>query len=289
VKTNTGCIPCFLRQAYEALERTDKDDLSKREILKEVSLELFKMPFDKSPPQIARRIYSIINDLIGIKDPFKKEKRHSNELALRLYPKLKKRVDEASDELLEAVRLAAIGNVIDLGAKSTFDIEEELKEDKNQEFAIFDYDKFKKKLEEADEILYLGDNAGEIVFDKILIEELKKPVIFAVRDKPTINDATIEDAVTCGLDKICRVISSGSDAPGTVLDLCNQEFLEIYNRAPLIISKGQGNFEELSDEDKPIFFLFKAKCQTVADELNCKVGDMILTTPMLRTSLKSKL
>jgi damage-control phosphatase, subfamily I len=281
MKTNTGCIPCFLRQAYEALERTDKDDAAKRKILKEVSLKLFKMSFDKSPPQIAKEVYALINKLTSIADPFKEEKKHSNELALKLYPELKKRVEKADDKLFEAVKLAAIGNIIDLGAKSTFDIEEELKEDANQKFAIFDYDKFKEKLEQTDKILYLGDNAGEIVFDKLLITQLKKPVIFAVRDKPVINDATIEDAHICGLDEVCEVISSGSDAPGAVLDLCNDGFLKIYNESSLIISKGQGNFEELSDEDKPIFFLFKAKCQAVADDLNCKVGDMILKRQIL--------
>lgn len=277
MKTNTGCIPCFLRQAYETLERTDKDDNKKREILKEVSSRLFELPFDKSPPWIAKEIYSIINRMANTNDPFKKEKKHSNKLALNLYPELEQRVKQSEDKLLEAIRLATIGNIIDLGAKSSFDIEKELKEDENQEFAIFDYDKFKEKLKQTDEILYLGDNAGEIVFDKLLIKQLNKPVIFAVRDKPAINDATIEDAKICGLDKVSRVISSGSDAPGTVLDLCNEEFLKLYNSASLIISKGQGNFEELSDEDKPIFFLFKAKCQAVADELNCEVGDMILS------------
>ena len=277
MKTNTGCIPCFLRQTYEALERTGKDDNKKREILKEVSFRLFELPFDKSPPQIAKEVYSIINRMADTNDPFKKEKKHSNKLALDLYPELEQRVEQSDDKLLEAVRLAAIGNIIDLGARSTFDLEQELKEDENQDFAIFDYDKLKERLKRADKILYLGDNAGEIVFDKLLIKQLKKPVIFAVRDKPIINDATIEDAVVCGLDKVSRVISSGSDAPGVVLDLCNEEFLKIYNESFLIISKGQGNFEELSDEDKPIFFLFKAKCQAVADELNCKVGDMILS------------
>jgi hypothetical protein len=277
MKTNTECIPCFLRQAYDVLEKTNKSEEAKREILKKVSLKLFEMPFDQSPPRIAKEIYSIINELADIKDPFEKEKKHSNDLALKLYPELKERIDKADDRLLEAIRLAAIGNIIDLGAKSTFDIEEELKEGENKEFAIFDYSKFKDKLEKCDEILYLADNAGEIVFDKLLIEILHKPVIFAVRAKPVINDATMQDALYCGLDEVAEVMSSGSTAPGTVLDLCSDEFLEIYNNSSFIISKGQGNFEELSDADEPIFFIFKAKCSAVAKELNVNEGDMILS------------
>jgi len=144
----------------------------------------------------------------------------------------------------------------------------------------------KQALDSTESILYLGDNAGEIVFDKLLIEEMGKNIVYVVRNKPIINDALIEDARDCGIDKIARVISSGSDAPGTVLNLCSREFLEIYHKAPLIISKGQGNFEALSEEKAPIFYLLKVKCPVIAKDIGCKVNDLILKSNLLTSSEK---
>jgi len=145
----------------------------------------------------------------------------------------------------------------------------------------FDYQEFKYALNNAESILYLGDNTGEIVFDKLLIEELSNmlpdvKITYVVRDKPVINDALMEDAVSCGLDKIVDVISSGCDAPGTILDLCSKEFLKLYESAELIISKGQGNFETLADEKRPIFFLFKVKCPVIANHTGFNLGDIVL-------------
>ncbi len=277
MKTNTHCIPCFLRQANETLDRISVPENKKREILKAVSDAIFKVPFEKSPPHVARKVYEVISELTGIEDAYKKEKKHANELVLKLYPELKKRINNSGNPLFEAVRLAAIGNIIDLGVKSTFNLEEELKEDSNTEFKIFDFEIFKDKLSKAKNILYIADNTGEIVFDKLLIEEIKKPVTIAVRGKPIINDATLEDALNCGLDKVAHVISSGSDGPAAILDSCSREFLDIFDKADFIISKGQGNFEELCDRDEPIFFIFKAKCPAVADDLRVNVGDMILS------------
>ena len=127
----------------------------------------------------------------------------------------------------------------------------------------------------------MADNAGETVFDRILIEEIKKgdsnkEIIYAVKESPAINDALIEDAYYCGIDRIAKVISSGSDAPGTVLSLCSKKFLKLYRNADMIISKGQGNFEALSNAKRPIFFMFMAKCPVIAREVNCKIGDVIL-------------
>ena len=277
MKTNTHCIPCFLRQANETLDRINVPESKKREILKAASDVMFKVPFEKSPPYVAREVYKVISELTGVEDPYKKEKKHANELVLKLYPELKKRINNSGDSLFEAVRLAAIGNIIDLGVKSSFNLEEELKEDSNTEFKIFDFEIFKDKLGKAKNILYIADNTGEIVFDKLLIEEIKKPVTIAVRGKPIINDATLEDALSCGLDKVAQVISSGSDGPAAILDSCSREFLDIFDKADFIISKGQGNFEELCDRDEPIFFIFKAKCPAVADHLQVNVGDMILS------------
>jgi uncharacterized protein with ATP-grasp and redox domains len=166
--------------------------------------------------------------------------------------------------------------VIDLGVNKKFDIEEEIDVVLEKDFAIFDYEKFKHYLDKTDKILYIGDNAGESVFDRILIEEIKKPVIYVVREIPVINDVTREDAIQAGIDKVAPILSSGTSAPGTVLETCSSEFIELYRKSKFIISKGQGNYEGLSEEKGLIFFLLKAKCWVIADDIGVKEGDIVL-------------
>ena len=179
-------------------------------------------------------------------------------------------VNNSKNRLLTAIRITIAGNVIDLGVGKEFNILEDVEKILDQEFAIFDFEGFKYQLKNATSILYLGDNAGESVFDKILIEELNKPVTYVVRDLPVINDVTIEDAISSGLDEVAEIITSGTSASGTILNLCNDVFVERFNSADMIISKGQGNYEGLSNVDRLVFFLLKAKCAVIANNLKVK-------------------
>ena len=286
MRTYLDCVPCFFTQALKAARIAGADENMQKKILGEVSKLVPEFPLDSTPPEMGRVVYQLVNKLTGKEDPFREIKKDSNQLILNLYPKLKMMVENSKDRILTAVRLATAGNIIDYGAPTSFEIEEEVANCLKSNFAVFNYLEFKQALDNAELILYLGDNAGEIVFDKLLIEEMEKNTIYVVRDKPIINDALIEDAHDCGVDKIARVISSGSDAPGTVLNLCSREFLEIYHKAPLIISKGQGNFEALSEENIPIFYLLKVKCPVIAKDIRCKVNDMILKSNLLTSSEK---
>ncbi len=251
-----------------------------REVLDRIAKELPQISVNSTPPEMGRKIHRIVRQITGSSDPYKNIKDKYNKIALRLYPELKERVRKAKDPLLMSIRVAIAGNIIDFGVKTHIDIEKEVEEILKQDFAIFDYIPFKKVLGHTTELLYIADNSGEVVFDRIMIEliieKLNKKVTYAVRKKPIINDATIEDALFCGIDKVARVISSGSDGPGTFLFLATNEFRSYFNRVKLIISKGQGNYETLSEEDKPIFFLLKAKCPVIAKDLGCKAGDIVL-------------
>ena len=284
MRTYLDCIPCFFAQALKAARITGADESMQKEILDEVSKLVPGFLLESTPPEMGRIVYQLVNKLTGNKDPFREIKKSSNQLILNLYPKLKMMIENSKDRVLAAIRLAIAGNIIDYGAPTSFDIEEEVANCLKSNFAVFDYSEFKQALDNAESILYLGDNAGEIVFDKLLIEELEKEIIYVVRDKPIINDVLIEDAHDCGIDRIAKVISNGSDAPGTVLNLCSKEFLAIYHKAPLIISKGQGNFETLSEETAPIFFLLKVKCRLIAKDIGCTVNDMILKSNLLNPS-----
>ena len=276
MRTYLDCIPCFFNQALRAGRIATGDEIKLKQLLDEIGTMLRGIPLDSTPPETGMLIYDKIREITGRSDPYKEIKRESTEKALALYPALKNKVAKSDDKLLTAIRFAIAGNVIDFGVNRNFDIEAEIDEVLKKDFALFDYDKFKDYLAKTDEILYIGDNAGESVFDRILIEELKKPVIYVVREMPVINDVTYEDAIQAGIDKVASILSSGTSAPGTVLETCSAEFKEVYKNSQFVISKGQGNYEGLSDEKQLIFFLLKAKCWVIATDIGVNEGDIVL-------------
>ena len=287
MRTYLDCIPCFFRQALEGARIVGAGPKVQKQVIDEFAKIIPEVSLNSPPPEIARFGYNLLKKLSRNNDPYKKIKQKSNRLALKIYDKLKNKVVHSSDRLLTSLEIAIAGNIIDFGVKNNLNIDEELKKILVREEkyihrkTIFHYSAFKRALSEAKNILYLADNAGETVFDKILIEEIrkkypKKIIYFAVKDRPIINDALLEDAEYCGIDKLAEVISNGSDAPGTILQLCSSNFKKIYRKADMVISKGQGNFESLSQEKRPIFFLFMVKCQVVAKHTGCKLGDIVL-------------
>lgn len=276
MKTYLECIPCFFKQALFAARTATRDEATIKRVLDGVARLIPGIPMDQPPPETARGVYAEIRKATGESDPFKAYKEKSIQRTLALFGKMKSEVERAEDPLRAAVRIAIAGNVIDLGANPDFDLEAELKEVQRRDLGIDDYASFQQALEESRGILYLGDNAGETVFDRLLIEVMGRETVYAVRDTAIINDATVEDAEKSGLGEVARIISSGCDAPGTILSRCSPEFLEAFESADLIVSKGQGNFETLSDVDAPIFYLLKTKCSVIARHLGTKNGDMVL-------------
>ncbi|MDD5259032.1 MAG: ARMT1-like domain-containing protein [bacterium] len=287
MNTYIDCIPCFFRQLIEGARIIGVKPKRQKQIIDEFARIIQKSTLRSSPTEIISHGYHLLTKASTTGDPYKEIKQKSNNLALGLFAEIKHRVKRANDRLLTAVELAIAGNIIDFGIKNNLNVHEELKkimaaENKSiHNKSIFHYAQFKQDLKKAKRILYLGDNAGEIVFDRVLIEEIKrmypqKSIYYAVKEKPIINDALLADARVCGIDKMVSVISNGTSAPGTVLSLCSKGFKRIYKNADIIISKGQGNFESLSQEKRPIFFLFMVKCPVVAKETGCKIGDTIL-------------
>jgi len=252
------------------------DEKKIKELLDVVGCMIKDIPMEHTPPETGEVIYRKVRELTGVEDPYKSVKQSSIQEALDLVPELKKMIDEADDRLLAAIRLAIAGNLIDLGVRRQFVLTDEIGKIMNQDFAIFDYAAFRKHLDNTSSVLYIGDNAGESVFDRILIEELGKPVTYAVRDIPVINDVTMEDAIASGIGDVAEIISSGSTAPGAILRFCNALFLEKFEHSDLIISKGQGNYEALSEVNRPVFFLLKAKCKVIAGDLDVRVDDIVL-------------
>ncbi|MDX9881635.1 MAG: ARMT1-like domain-containing protein [Prolixibacteraceae bacterium] len=279
VATDYRCYFCFAR-AFERI--IEKENLSSEEKQKFAS-DLFGMfnteKREFSVPAFSRDLHHFLRQYIKNPDPYKEAKRQSNDLALSMYPDFKKMVLESENPFETALRLAIAGNIIDYGVSDHFDLEAALTKVLNSDFTIDHSSELKNAVTKAKTVLYLGDNTGEIVFDKLFIETMMHPNLwFAVRGAPVINDATLEDAHYVGIDEVSDVISNGYDAPSTLPEHCSAEFQELFNRADVIVSKGQGNLEGLIDNpsNKEIYFLLMVKCDVIADVLGVAKGSFVV-------------
>ncbi len=267
------------RQALDAARSVTHDTALQETILREVLSWCSQCAYDQPPPLMAARIHRRLRELTGVADPYAAARNDQNCMALALLPELEAMVAAADDPFDTAVRLAIAGNIIDLGVKGDVkktDVRESI-QDSLAHGISGDLEEFRAAVEKAERILYLADNAGELVFDRLLLQRLpRERVVLAVRGAPVINDVTLADAEQCGITGLVAVVDNGSDAPGTVLAECSQEFRSIFRAADMIISKGQGNFETLNDEEANIFFLFKVKCRLVAEHTGLRLGAQAL-------------
>ncbi len=278
MKTSLECVPCFIRQAEEAVTLSTPDPLMREKILRKILHTLADADWTDSPPAIARDLHRIIRKETGDPDPYREVKKRMNSLALDAGASCRERIENAPVPREAAVRAAVAGNLLDSGAKIRIRPEDlpNLLATLWEKPLAGDPQELFREAEKATRILYLADNAGEIVFDRLLLNFLPmEKVTLAVRGRPILNDALREDADVAGFTGLIPVIDNGSDAPGTVLADCSQEFLEAFQLADLIISKGQGNYETLSAVRAPIFFLFTVKCPIVADQIGEPTGTMV--------------
>jgi uncharacterized protein with ATP-grasp and redox domains len=284
VRTYLDCYPCFLRQALDAARRAGVGDTQQRAVLDRVLEALRQVEPAATPPEIGNRVHRIVRQVAANGDPYREAKTASTRQALALYPRLKALVREADDPLDVAVRLSIAGNIMDAARGQECDLWSTVERVLAQPFAADDGMAFHEALDRADTkgrngvvpLLYLADNAGETVFDRVLIEALDVPVVYAVKGGPTLNDATREDALAAGVDRVAEIISTGSDAPGTILDRCSKEFRKLYERAEIIIAKGQANYETLSEAGSKVFCLLQTKCPVIARDVGVLVGSIVL-------------
>jgi uncharacterized protein with ATP-grasp and redox domains len=277
MRTSIECIGCLVRQAV-GLARLNIPAEKQEVFIRDVLKGLAGFDYESPPPIMAMGMYKILRNLTSINDPFAGIKAVYNDKALAFYPRLKEIMASSSDPINTAIRIAVAGNIIDFAAGNhgTVPIEETLEKALVASFAIDHMGRLRQRIDDAGSILYLADNAGEIVFDRVLIEEIgPERVTCAVRDVPIINDATKEDAVIAGLTKICTVISSGSKAPGTPLEICTDEFRDLFYSADMVIAKGQGNYETLTHIGRDIFFLFMVKCPIISREVGVALYSFI--------------
>ncbi|MCF6181598.1 ARMT1-like domain-containing protein [Lutibacter sp.] len=275
MKTYLDCIPCFMQQALRAGRMVTSDEKLLKQILNKTGEMVKTISMQATPAETGMIVYNIVKEVTGVNDSYKNIKQQHFKETKSIYSELENIVANSDDKLLSAIKIAIAGNIIDLGVNKSFNIVKDVKIILKQDFAIFDYEIFKIQLEKSKNIFYIGDNAGESVFDKLLIKELKKPVKYAVRSIPIINDVTMEDAIASGLDEVAELIDSGCKSPGIILKQSTPEFIRLFNTSDLIISKGQGNYEGLSDCKRQVFFLLKTKCSIISNHLGVKEDSII--------------
>jgi uncharacterized protein with ATP-grasp and redox domains len=260
----------MVKQAYSTVVRAVEDEDKRWEVLTLSAAVLPDLSRNDSPAYNSSVLLHKVNEHLGMEDPYADAKKELNEKALSLVGAVKDKIKAAENKLEAAVRLSVAGNVLDLGIAHEADLEETIESALGDGFARFDYDAFQEKLNSSQRILYILDNAGELVFDKLVIDGLRahgKMVVAAVKGGPVLNDATREDAEQAGLDKSAKVIDTGNNFVGVVRDKCSDMFLKVLDSADMVIAKGQGNYETLDESGDRFFFILKAKCPHIAKSL----------------------
>jgi uncharacterized protein with ATP-grasp and redox domains len=282
MKVALDCLACAINQGRNAVTHSTDDTALQERILRMVAETYAGKPLEGTPADYSQDAYAITARATGVDDPFAAEKQRFNTLALAMLPECYAALKAAADPLETGAHLAVAGNIIDLGIAQNLDIHGTLLRALETPFAINDLGRLRAALAAAKLLLYIGDNAGEIVFDRVFIETIQKMypalrVVFSVKSGPIINDATRADAQAVGMDKVCTVVETGNAQIGAPLAQVSAAFRQLFDTADVIISKGQGNFETLNTAtQRPLYFILKAKCNLVAKELGVQFGDSVL-------------
>ncbi len=272
-------MPCFVTQGLRAARLSTDDPALQQAAIDEVFNRMRGLDLQLTPAKLSDVVYAAVRDITGVADPFAQTKRETNQRAMRMAPELRERAEASPDPFHTAVKIALVGNVIDLGISRPFDLERDVENILQEELTIDDYDAFANLLDNCNQLLYICDNSGEIAFDTRLIEKLKTHcnVTAAVKSGPVINDATMADAREVGLTDMVKVIETGAAAIGIDWPNSSDQFRKSFQTADIIIAKGQGNYETLNENNltPKIFFLLKVKCPIVAEALHVAEGSTV--------------
>jgi len=278
------CLPCYLKQVKNTLNLVGIAEDKAKEVMRATLPVIQALDPHGTPAENSTHLLHKVYELLGNRDPFREAKKASNDLALKMLPQLRNSVNRSPDPLYSALKVAVAGNIIDMGIVEDIDVEKSVEEALSVPFARDDYPLFKRLLAELTgerRVMILGDNSGEIAFDRLLVEQLVShgvEVTYVVKGGPILNDATVEDAEQVHMGDVARVITTGCDFLGVSFPHSSPAFLEELRSSPLIISKGQANYESL--ESTPYaggktFFLLRAKCDVIARSLRVNLGDMV--------------
>ncbi len=270
------CIPCTVQSCLRLLDAGFIEEDQREELLRQTLRFLAEADWNQSPPALGRVLHAQLRQASGNEDPYREIKHSSNQAMLLLAKEFRAKLAIASDPFNIGLRLAVAGNVIDFGAQHLLDPEETIQRVLTADFAIDDSEQLREKLANAHSVLYIGDNAGEIVLDALFLETLAHPkMTFVVRGGPVINDVTMDDARLVGIPDHARVITTGDDSPGVILSRVSQEFRTAFDQADVVIAKGQGNLEGLWESPRDVNFLLTVKCERIARQMGVQVGAFV--------------
>ena len=276
MKTYTECYHCVVKQAVISVFENEDDPSLQIQTVQKVLIKLAEMDDRLSPSEIAGETNRVIRESLGVMDLYKEEKETSHEHAFSYLEDLRVLISKGPDRLEQGIKVSAAGNIIDVVHVVDYDLWEEVEKTVNQELLGDGLESFRKKLSEAPHLLYLSDNVGETIFDRVFIETLDIPVKYVVKSGPILNDATFEFAVAAGIDQIAEIVETGSWSPGTVLSQTTPEFQELFAESPLVLSKGQANYETMDEQGDKVFFLLRTKCPVLSKLLDFPVGNLVL-------------
>jgi damage-control phosphatase, subfamily I len=285
MKAQPDCVVCSYQQALNTARIATRNPALHAAVLRTLAERMRTASLDQTPAALSQAVYEVVAEVTGKRDPYARVRRETNAAALALLPSLEKLVHSAHDPLKAACRLAVAGNIIDLGIGHRFDLKKDVHAIMRNEFSIDDYAAFKRELRPGKRLLYLGDNSGEIVFDRVLVEHLlaaRVDVTFVVKSGPIINDALMADARFCGLTRLVPVITTGSNDIGINWQRVSVEFRDAFAKSDIVLAKGHGNTETCMGHPGNLYFLLKAKCRIVADAFGVKVGALIFAHPRKR-------
>ncbi len=278
---DNACVECIINQSRRVTEAIRADNVLSKRMVDRVETLGETFDFTKSPPEVASDVYEQMAEIAGMDDLYEELKGHATEKAKTFIPQLHQELENSSNKLLTAIKIAVAGNVIDLAAEVTFDLNEEMEKIFETNFAHDDMDQLESSLEKASTLLYIGDNVGEHIFDYLCIETLqelypKLEISYMVRGNPIINDVTMLEAEEAGFDRLCNLVDSGVNTPGFAYERANEASQKLFDEADLVITKGMGNYECLSPSPRTnLCYLLKVKCNVVANSLGQSVGDII--------------
>ena len=277
MKIQTECLHCLLRQVTDAVLMTDADEETRHNIMKKQLEILSDYESYASPPHIAGPMHNCVRAVSGCYDPYYNIKEKDMATAKANFPLVEEYIAPKDDPLYWGVKAACAGNTLDSAANPGGSFKETMEAELDTPYGICDIELLRERLKTAKKVLILADNSGETYFDVLMLRALGDvEIIYAVRDCPSINDATVEIAERSGIGKYARIISSGSTAPGTILSEATAEFRDIFDTADVIISKGQGNYEALDDANREIFYLFKVKCPVISRHFGVEIGKYVI-------------
>lgn len=275
MRTFSECYLCIVQQATSAMIGTRVDEYQKIETLRKISEVLGEISPTISPSEIANRTNRIIREETGIDDLYAQIKSEGTQLALSIYSDLVNLIPGDHRKLEMALQVSAAGNVIDVIHQQDYDLWSEVEQTTSQPLLGNGLIPFSQKIQEVDHLLILADNSGETVFDRVLIETLGIPVVYAVKGGAILNDATYAEAIEAGLGDVAKIVETGSRGPGTILHDCSPEFQKIYRESKLVLAKGQANYETLDKEGEKVFFLLRIKCPIIGREIGYPVGNLV--------------